>query len=125
MFYPDSRSFFDGIEGPYLPETDLSPIWNPEFFGNTMMINGNTWPYLDVEQRRYRFRLLNGCQARFLDLAFGEIPGVEVWQIGNEGGFLTAPVDLTTGYENRLLLGPADAPTSSSTSPRCPSGTTC
>ncbi|RPI78454.1 MAG: bilirubin oxidase, partial [Chloroflexi bacterium] len=60
LFYPDTRAFFDGIEGPFIPDTDISPIWNPEFFGNTIMVNGNTWPFLNVEQRRYRFRLLNG-----------------------------------------------------------------
>ena len=81
--------------GPYIPDTDVSPIWNPEFFGNTIMVNGNTWPFLNVEQRRYRFRFLNGCDARFLILNFGNIPGVEVWQIGNEGGFLAAPVNMT------------------------------
>ena len=54
---------------------DISPIWNPEFFGNTIMVNGNTWPFLNVEQRRYRFRFLNGCQSRFLILDFAQHPG--------------------------------------------------
>ena len=88
LFYPDTRAFFDEFAGPYIPETDVSPIWNPEFFGNTIMVNGNTWPFQTVEQRRYRLRFLNGCQSRFLILDFNDIPGVEVWQIGNEGGFL-------------------------------------
>jgi FtsP/CotA-like multicopper oxidase with cupredoxin domain len=108
LFYPDTRAFFDGITGPYIPETDISPIWNPEFFGNTIMVNGNTWPFLTVEQRRYRFRVLNGCQSRFLILDFGNMPGVEVWMIGNEGGFLAAPVDLTGTNRNRLLMGLAE-----------------
>jgi spore coat protein A len=108
LFYPDSRAFFDGITGPYIPETDLSPIWNPEFFGNMIMVNGNTWPFLEVERRRYRFRFLNGCQSRFLILDFSGIPGVEVWQIGNEGGFLAAPVNLSAGNANRLLMGLAE-----------------
>jgi spore coat protein A len=108
LFYPDTRAFFDGITGPYIPETDISPIWNPEFFGNTIMVNGNTWPFLTVEQRRYRFRALNGCQSRFLILDFGNIPGVEVWMIGNEGGFLAAPVNLTGTNRNRLLMGLAE-----------------
>jgi spore coat protein A len=93
LFYPDSRTFFDGFPGPYIPDTPVSPIWNPEFFGNMMVVNGFTWPYLEVEPRRYRFRLLNGCNSRFLILQF-ERPGVEVWQIGAEGGFLPAPVRL-------------------------------
>lgn len=107
LFYPDSRAFFDGIEGPFLPDTDISPIWNPEFFGNAMMVNGTTWPFHAVEQRRYRFRILNGCNSRFLILDFGAIPGVEVWQIGSDGGFLAAPVDVTAAG-NTLLLGPAE-----------------
>ena len=74
------------------------PIWNPEFFGNMIMVNGNTWPFQIVEQRRYRLRFLNGCQSRFLILDFGQIPGVEVWAIGNEGGFLAAPVNLTADH---------------------------
>lgn len=108
LFYPNTRAFFDGVAGPYLPSTDLSPIWNPEFFGNMMMVNGNTWPFQTVEQRRYRLRFLNGCQSRFLILDFSRIPGVEVWQIGNEGGFLAAPVNLTATNGNRLLMGLAE-----------------
>jgi spore coat protein A, manganese oxidase len=113
LFYPDTRAFFDGITGPFIgdpdnPAADIAPIWNPEFFGNTIMVNGNTWPFLNVEQRRYRFRFLNGCQARFLILEFSGIPNVEVWQIGNEGGFLAAPVNLTSDHANRLPMGPAE-----------------
>jgi spore coat protein A, manganese oxidase len=108
LFYPDTRAFFDGITGPYIPDTDISPIWNPEFFGNMIMVNGNTWPFQTVEQRRYRFRVLNGCQSRFLILDFNRIPGVEVWAIGNEGGFLAAPVNLTGTNENHLLMGLAE-----------------
>ena len=108
LFYPDTRTFFDGITGDYIPNTDISPIWNPEFFGNFMMVNGNTWPYLDVEKRRYRLRFLNGCDSRFLILDFSGIPGVRVWQIGNEGGFLAAPVNMTGLNGGRLLMCPAE-----------------
>ncbi|HSJ50208.1 MAG TPA: multicopper oxidase domain-containing protein, partial [Actinomycetota bacterium] len=108
LFYPDTRAFFDDIEGPFIPETDISPMWNPEFFGNTIIANGNTWPFQTVEQRRYRLRFLNGCQSRFLILDFNDIPGVGVWQIGNEGGFLAAPVNLTADHGNRLLMGLAE-----------------
>ena len=71
------------------------------------MVNGNTWPFQTVEKRRYRFRFLNGCQSRFLILDFSNIPGVEVWQIGNEGGFLAAPVNITASG-SRLLMGLAE-----------------
>ena len=46
LFYPDTREFFDGFAGPYVPDSDIAPIWNPEFFGNTMVVNGRTWPSL-------------------------------------------------------------------------------
>jgi spore coat protein A len=108
LFYPDSRVFFDGLVHNYIPDGEFSPIWNPEFFGNMIMVNGNTWPFQTVEQRRYRFRFLDGCQSRFLILDFNQIPGVEVWQIGNEGGFLAAPVNLTADNGNRLLMGLAE-----------------
>src|SRR3972149_4784748 len=70
LFYPDTRDFFDEFTGPFIPDSNVSPIWNPEFFGNMMVVNGRTWPFLDVEQRRYRFRFLNGCNSRFLVLKF-------------------------------------------------------
>jgi len=110
LFYPDTREFFDGATAAdpgFIPATDLSPIWNPEFFGDTIMVNGNTWPFQNVEQRRYRFRFLNGCNSRFLILDFRSIPGVEVWQLGNEGGFLAAPVNITA-LGNTLLMGLAE-----------------
>ena len=109
LFYPDSRVFFDGIVHDYIPDGEFSPIWNPEFFGNTIMVNGNTWPYLEVERRRYRFRFLDGCQSRFLILDFGGIPGVEVWQIGNEGGFLAAPGQSDRRSRQSAAHGPRGA----------------
>jgi FtsP/CotA-like multicopper oxidase with cupredoxin domain len=108
LFYPDTRRFFDGIVRDYIPNGEFSPIWNPEFFGNTIIANGSTWPYLTVEQRRYRVRFLNGCQSRFLILDFNHIPSVDVWQIGNEGGFLAAPINVTGSHGNRLLMAPAE-----------------
>jgi FtsP/CotA-like multicopper oxidase with cupredoxin domain len=112
LFYPDNRAFFEGLDPsqlqiPFIPDpacdgpSDISPIFNPEFFGNTMVVNGRTWPFLEVEQRRYRFRFLNGCNSRFLLLELSnELP---FWQIGAEGGFLPAPVEL-----DRLVMGPAE-----------------
>jgi bilirubin oxidase len=111
LFYPSSREFFDDFDGPYIPRSDISPIWNPEVFGNAMVVNGKTWPTLDVEPRRYRFRFLNGCNARFLSLklVFDPLtprpasPVMPFTQIGTEGGFLPAPVQLS-----RLVMSPAE-----------------
>lgn len=114
LFYPASRRFFDGVVGPYRPEGKIPPIWNPEFFGDTIVVNGKTWPTLNVEQRRYRFRTLNGCNTRFLilKLVAGDPTNPTVrsgaaalpfWQIGAEGGFLPQPVRL-----EELLIAPAE-----------------
>ena len=98
LFYPETRAFFEGLEPqqlkiPFIPNrrSDISPIWNPEAFFNVMVVNGVSWPQLEVAPALYRFRFLNGCNSRFLWLKFDD-PAVEVWQIGAEQGFLPAPV---------------------------------
>ena len=106
LFYAGSRAFFDEFVGPYIGDplfpSDISPIWNPEFFGNVIVVNGKTWPYLNVEPRKYRFRLLNGSESRFFILDFKN-NNLKFTQIGSEGGFLPAPVVL-----DRLLIAPAE-----------------
>ncbi|HET6918862.1 MAG TPA: multicopper oxidase domain-containing protein, partial [Jiangellaceae bacterium] len=111
LFYPPSRTVFDGFTGPYIPESDVSPIWNPEVFGDAMVVNGRTWPVLEVEPRRYRLRFLNGCNSRFLILKLASDPlaprpvppALALHQIGADGGFLPALVTL-----DQLLLAPAE-----------------
>jgi FtsP/CotA-like multicopper oxidase with cupredoxin domain len=102
LFYPDSRTFFDEYAGPYIPETTVPPTWNPEFFGDSIMVNGRTWPYLEVEPRLYRLRFLNGSNSRFLILEFDQ--ELTFHQIGSDGGLLPgAPVE-----RDQLLMGPAE-----------------
>ncbi len=111
LFYPSSRRFFDGFAGPYIPQSDISPIYNNEFFGNTMVVNGRTWPSLHVEPRRYRFRFLNGCNSRFLILKLVKNPSAHrparaalpFWLVGTEGGFLPEPLEV-----DFLLMGLAE-----------------
>ncbi|WP_203914300.1 multicopper oxidase family protein [Rhizocola hellebori] len=101
LFFPSGRDFFGDVPpgGPFIPETDVSPIWNPEFFGNTIVVNGRTWPSLRVEPRRYRFRVLNASNSRFLMLKVVTNPlasrpasaALPLWVIGADGGFLPAP----------------------------------
>jgi len=62
------------------------------------LVNGKIWPYMEVEPRRYRFRLLNGSNFRTLKLAFPD--GLKWHQIGTEAGFLSQPVELSS-----ILLG--------------------
>ncbi len=75
--------------------------WQQHFFGDKMLVNGKVWPYEVVKQGKYRFRVLNGCNARTLTLGLDN--GLDFQVLGSEGGFLSAPV--TT---NLLHLGPAE-----------------
>jgi len=98
------RSFLD--DGSFaFPEVginpDIHPYWMPEFFGNTIMVNGKVWPNLNVESRQYRFRVLNGSNARFYNLMFSN--QMPFFQIGTDGGYLPKPVQLVS-----LLLAPGE-----------------
>jgi len=92
------------------------PYWQPEFFGDTVMINGLVWPNMNVDQGQYRFRLLDGSNARFYNLSFqvGSSPDAfgnpTVWgdvipfvQIGSDGGYLNSSAPL-----NYLIIAPGE-----------------
>jgi spore coat protein A len=74
--------------------------WIGEYFGDVMLVNGKVWPFLNVEPRLYRFRILNGCNARIMNLSLG---GARLWQIGAEGGMWDKPVPV-----KNLVLAPAE-----------------
>lgn len=100
------RSFTD--DGQLLMDLEgvnpeVHPYWTPENFGNTIMVNGKVWPNFDVEKRQYRFRLLNGSNARFYNIRFELTDGslLPFKQIATDGGFLPQAVDLTN-----LLIAP-------------------
>ncbi len=92
LFYPT-----EGISATH-------PIWVPEFFGDTPVINGKAYPFLDAQPRRYRLRLLNGSQARFYNLHFkSDEIDLPFWVIGSEGGLLPEPAQKTS-----LLIAPGE-----------------
>jgi FtsP/CotA-like multicopper oxidase with cupredoxin domain len=96
------------------------PFWIPEFFGDAMVVNGRTWPTLAVEPRRYRFRFVNACNARFLRMNLTDAANassatppsaVSFWQIGTDGGLLDKPVrlnDPTKANPLKLFLAPSE-----------------
>lgn len=95
---------------------DGNPVFtsNPEFFGNVITVNGKAWPKLDVEPRKYRFRMLNGSDSRFynmwLERSDGQpIPAGVITQIGNDGGLLPVAVNnIGDEPDNGLLLALAE-----------------
>ncbi|MDF2907909.1 MAG: putative multicopper oxidase [Herbinix sp.] len=97
MFNTDGSFLFTNVGN--IP--DVHPYWNPEFFGDTIMVNGKVWPNLNVDLHQYRFRVLNGSNARFYNLRLSN--GMTFVQIGSDGGFLPKRVELTS-----LLIAPGE-----------------
>jgi spore coat protein A len=84
---------------------DPKKPWVPEVFGDAIVVNGKVRPYLEVQPRQYRFRMLNAANGRFFRLSFSHgrtvVPFV---QIGSDQGLLAAPVEHT----QPLTLAPAE-----------------
>jgi spore coat protein A len=87
----------------FKPDGSLSypAAWQDTFFGDSVMVNGKVWPYLDVKQGKYRFRLLNGSSSRTYQLSLSN--GASFQVLGMEGGLLPAPVPLSL-----VTLGPGE-----------------
>ena len=63
-FYPATSD----LNGPFIPASDIPPYWNSSFQGTVSTVNGTTWPLLEVEPRRYRFRILDADNFRAMSL---------------------------------------------------------
>ncbi len=87
LFYPESG--------------DPEHPWMPEFAGDAILVNGKIRPFLNVEPRLYRFRVLNAANSRFFELSLEH--NLPYHQIGSDQGLLGAPVRLT-----HLYLAPAE-----------------
>jgi spore coat protein A, manganese oxidase len=85
----------------YPISADPGHPWISEVLGEVPLVNGKIFPYLKVEPRKYRFRVLNGANGRFYRLSLPQ--GVEVHQIGTDQGLLPAPVAVT-----HVQLAPAE-----------------
>jgi spore coat protein A, manganese oxidase len=94
MFDKDGQLYYPVSENPRGP-------WISEFAGNAFLVNGKLLPYLEVEPRKYRFRVLNGSNSTFFDLKLSN--GQEFHQIGSDQGLLAAPVAMKD-----LQLAPAE-----------------
>lgn len=90
IFFPDGSGADVATSNLNGPPTnpDIHPFWSPEFIGDVSIVNGAPWPVLKVEPRRYRFRLLNGANARVYRLTFG----APTYQIVSDAAYLDKPV---------------------------------
>jgi spore coat protein A len=107
-FNQDGSLFYPAVQN------GTKPVWMQEFFGDSICVNGKATPYLEVEPRKYRFRMVNGSNARFYHLtlvpadAHGKPTGKPVdappfHQIGSDGGLMPRPVQL-----HYLIVGPGE-----------------
>jgi spore coat protein A, manganese oxidase len=93
---------FDKDAQLYYPESsNARGVWISEFEGDTFLVNGKLFPFLEVAPRKYRFRVLNASNSRFFDLKLAN--GQEFHQIGTDQGLLPAPVAMKD-----LQLAPAE-----------------
>src|SRR6185369_7507324 len=109
------RSFLADGSLWYPPaQNGTHPMWMQEYFGETICVNGKATPFLEVEPRKYRFRMVNGSNARFYHLTLasadknGKPNGQPVdapafRQIGTDAGLLPAP--LSSHY---LIFSPGE-----------------
>jgi spore coat protein A len=86
LFYADGELHYPVSETPEAP-------WVSEVNADAMMVNGRLFPYLEVEPRRYRLRVVNAANARFFYLSFSNRQTFH--QIGTDQGLLPAPVPVT------------------------------
>ena len=120
LFFPDGNPAGAGLNGDPGNPT-IHPYAIPEFFGDVMVVNGKSWPYMNVEPRRYRLRFLDSCNARMLALQLADAKGntsgptvPAIWQIGSDGGLLDKPVAINF---TPFTLDPTDPTASSYGSP--------
>lgn len=94
-----SLSYPSGPDNP--SETLPTPSIVPFLCGNTILVNGKAWPYMEVEPRTYRFRILNASNTRTFTLSLNN--GGRFIQIGSDGGLLPRSVRTQT-----ISLAPAE-----------------
>ncbi|BFI41992.1 hypothetical protein AXG93_4859s1020 [Marchantia polymorpha subsp. ruderalis] len=90
QFFPNGSINFPDIGLPPFAH----PQWCPDYTGDVILVNGKAWPYLDVQQRVYRLRILNGANSRFFTLFFSD-SRLQFLQIGTDGGYLWTPILLS------------------------------
>ncbi|KAI3443302.1 uncharacterized protein J3R85_000233 [Psidium guajava] len=79
----------------------IHPQWQPEYFGYAIIVNGKAWPYLQVQRRKYRFRIVNVSNARYYSLALTN--GLSFTVVGSDSSYLASPI-----ATRRIVLSPSE-----------------
>jgi spore coat protein A len=86
----------------YYPNSGIAESpWVSEVYGDVVMMNGKITPYLEVEPRPYRFRMVNGSNSRFYYIALSDDSPLQ--QIGSDQGLLPQPVS-----KQSITVAPAE-----------------
>jgi FtsP/CotA-like multicopper oxidase with cupredoxin domain len=109
-FVIQDRDFETDINDEFTGDFDYPEDLQQVFHGQNIVVNGKVWPYLQVDQGKYRFRVLNGSTTRTYTISFVNItdparPSLPITVIGTEGGFYDAP---RPAPNDELTLGPAE-----------------
>lgn len=91
----------------YTDTGDLVSVANEseDFVGDIMEVNGQPWPYLEVEPRKYRLRLYNTATSRPLDIHVEQSNGdwLDFQVIASDSGLFGSPVN-----SNQVTMGMAE-----------------
>ncbi|XP_052205913.1 multicopper oxidase LPR1-like [Diospyros lotus] len=79
----------------------IHPQWQPEYFGDAIIVNGKAWPRLIVRRRKYRFRIINASNARFFRFFFTN--GLGFIHVASDSAYVEQPTTL-----KEILLGPSE-----------------
>lgn len=128
-FTADGQLYYPAFKNDPLPGTDETvgdvvpqafydafgervPSIVPEFFGDTILVNGMAWPNFDVAAGSYEFRILNGSDSRFYVLTAND-PNVAIYLVGTDSGLLPHAITISDGDGLQeagefILLAPGD-----------------
>ncbi|TWT75971.1 Spore coat protein A [Posidoniimonas polymericola] len=108
LYYPEGPGAISDPLGPLGDDFPSAASQVSSFYADANVVNGVVWPYMEVEPRKYRLRLLNGANARNYNLTLEPAAGAGASslgfsQIGVDGGLLS-----TVAERDDLFLAPAD-----------------
>jgi len=110
-FWPPTTNLLQGpVPNPYYDPLNPSP-WEPpempgtpnpsmamEAFMDTPIVNGTAYPFLEVEPKAYRFRILNACNDRFLNLQLYQAYDPATLTVGTGTEVKMVPAVPTAGF---------------------------
>jgi len=121
----DTGSYDTGFRLPDFPAHDIplafaDKVYDPEsgqlvfdlfnldgILGDKFLVNGVIQPFLNVEPRRYRFRLLDTGPSRFYEYFLTDLTNLNAqnpyWLIGTDGNLIPHPIQVQS-----VRIGPAE-----------------